>query len=66
MIGEEVYCASCGKRITPAEPDVMLEDPDGDVRLYFHRRCAWAAVCIAAADPGHYELVYRQIYAVLN
>jgi hypothetical protein len=66
MSGDELYCDACAERIRPNEPYVSLVDFEATMRLEFHRRCAYAAACIAADNPRVYDFVYHPLAPELN
>lgn len=61
-----IKCASCGGRIPPREPDLVLRDLDNGGRpRYYHTRCGEAAYA-AAEKPTLYRLTIRYVEEVTN
>lgn len=66
-----IKCASCGGRIPPHEPDLVLRDlvlrdlGNGGRPRYYHTRCGEAAYA-ATERPTLYRLTIRYVEEVTN
>ncbi len=63
-----IKCSSCGGRIRPHEPDLILRDLDnaGGRPRYFHTRCGAAAYAAVMDSPSLYRLTVRHVEGVVN
>lgn len=62
-----IKCSGCGKRISNAEPDLMLQRFGSEKVRYYHYRCAGAAqqlITRSALDAWH--LTNRYVDEVMN
>jgi hypothetical protein len=62
----KLRCASCKRKITRSEPDLVLRDDTTARVLYYHVGCGAAAVAKVSQRPGVYFLTHRYIEAEAN